>query len=113
MRTEEKLHEEMGTSKHDWQTKKLIQVEDLSFVIQNLLTNKFVVEINGHMYDIAFGVKRKKIAYGWSSSPSPHLNTCLTLNLTRNGITISGECRCYVYFSLSTLLCRLCLSVSP
>ncbi|QNR65362.1 hypothetical protein IAQ67_15820 [Paenibacillus peoriae] len=75
MRTKEKLHEEMGSLKHDWQTKKLIRVEDLSFVIQNLLTNKFVVEINENMYDIAFGIKRKKIAYGWSSSPSPHLKS--------------------------------------
>lgn len=75
MRTEEKLREEMGMSKHDWQTKELIQVEDLSYVIQNLLTERFVVEINGHMYDIAFGTNRRKIAYGWSSSPSPHLKS--------------------------------------
>lgn len=62
-------------SLHDWQCKKLKPIRDLSYVITNLLKLKFVVEIDGHKYDISFGSDSEngEIGYGWSSYPSPHI----------------------------------------
>jgi hypothetical protein len=73
LRTETKLYEEFGNKKHNWQSKQLQAVDDLMYVIQNLLKKKFVVDIEGNKYDISFGVSKGLIGYGWSSSPSPHL----------------------------------------
>lgn len=74
MRTEATLYKEFAKPQHNWQSKKLQEVE-LDEVLQNLLKHKFVVEINGSKYDISFGAKRGKIGWGWSSSPSPHLTS--------------------------------------
>lgn len=67
---------------HDWQTKELSPIEDLSEVIINLLTKRFVVEIDGHMYDLSFGYNEEEneISYAWSSAPSPHLKSWEIIN---------------------------------
>lgn len=77
IRTEETLRKTFGKEKHNWQTKELMPVEDLSYVISNLLKENFVVEIKGHKYDISFGKSTETgdISYSWSSSPSPHLTS--------------------------------------
>ena len=81
MRTDHMLRSEFG-DQHDWQTKELIPVKDLSYVIPYLLKERFVVEINGHMYDLSFGynAKEKYIGQGWSSAPSPALSSTEILN---------------------------------
>lgn len=73
MRTDNTLRSDFGKG-HDWQTKELIPIE-ITTVITLLLTEKFVVEIDGHKYDLSFGYnkKAKEIGWGWSASPSPHL----------------------------------------
>lgn len=75
IRTDQNLKDEFHKKLHNWQCKKLLPIEDLSYVILNLLKVKFVVEINGDKYDIYFGKNNEtdEIGYGWSSYPSPHL----------------------------------------
>lgn len=75
IRTDKNLKDEFHKKLHNWQCKKLLPIEDLSYVILNLLKVKFVVEINGDKYDISFGKNNEtdEIVYGWSSYPSPHL----------------------------------------
>jgi len=74
-RTVNTLKTEFNKGLHNWQCKKLIPIESMDYVILNLLKKCFVVEIDGHMYDIAFGKNEEsgEIGYSWSSSPSPHL----------------------------------------
>jgi hypothetical protein len=81
MRTNINLYNEFSSSIL-WQSKKLIPVEDLSYVIPNLLKEKFVVEIDGHKYDLSFGFNAKENYIGqiWSSAPSPHLTSTDILN---------------------------------
>lgn len=74
MRTEETLYKEFGKRPHNWQCKELQEIE-LREVVRNLLKFSFVVEIDGHKYDMSFGAKRGTIGWGWSSSPSPHLTS--------------------------------------
>ena len=84
MRTTGTLRDEFSelNEQHDWQTKELIPVDDLSDVIPNLLKHKFVVEIEGHKYDLSFGynAKEKYIGQSWSGSPSPQLTSVEILN---------------------------------
>lgn len=77
MRTDNYLYREAGTKQHDWQTKELVPVKDLSVVIPNLLKEKFVVEIDGIKYDLSFGFNEKEnyIGYAWSGCPSPRLDS--------------------------------------
>jgi len=76
-RTNETLTNEFGKKQHNWQSKKLIPVGNLGYVVAHLLQEKFVVEIKGHKYDISFGqhIETGEIGYGWSSAPSPHLTS--------------------------------------
>lgn len=65
---------------HDWQSKVLEEV-DVSYVIWNLLLDKFVVEIEGHKYDISFGKnKLGEIGHGNSVYPSPCLLSSEIIN---------------------------------
>lgn len=76
-RTDKSLRSEFGKRLHNWQCKRLIPIEDLSYVILNLLKIKFVVEIDGHKYDLSFGKNNEtgEVCYGWSSYPSPDLRS--------------------------------------
>lgn len=62
---------------HDWQTKELAPIDNLSEVVRYLLDEKFVVEIDGHRYDISFGYNEDGncISFGWSGAPSPNLQS--------------------------------------
>jgi hypothetical protein len=75
MRTDEDLKFTLNNRVHNWQCKKLRTVEDLSDVIPHLFKEKFVVEIEGHPYDVSFGYNEEEnyVGFGWSSAPSPHL----------------------------------------
>jgi hypothetical protein len=77
MRTDENLKNEFNKKQHNWQCKNLIPIDNLSEVILNLLKEKFVVEIDGHLYDISFGNNNEtsEIGYSWSSAPSPHFKS--------------------------------------
>jgi len=74
MKTDDDLRKDFG-SEHNWQSKELIPVKDLSFVIPSLLKEKFVVEIDGHKYDLSFGYNSEENYIGqiWSGAPSPQL----------------------------------------
>lgn len=71
------LRSEFSKRLHNWQCKRLIPIEDLSYVISNLLKIKFVVEIDGHKYDLSFYKNNETggVCYSWSSHPSPDLKS--------------------------------------
>lgn len=77
IKTTEELRNNFNKNQHNWQHKKLIQINDLSYILVNLLKEEFVVEIDGSKYDISFGKNEEtgEIGYSWSSAPSPHLTS--------------------------------------
>lgn len=77
IRTKEEALREFNKGYHNWQTHRLVKIEDLSFVILNLLKKKFAVEINEHLYDLSFFKNEEtgEVGYSWSSAPSPHLTS--------------------------------------
>jgi len=67
-------------SLHNWQTK-ILEVVAVNYVISNLLKDNFVVEIDGHKYDITFGKNRKHyIGTFVSLYPSPVLSSYEIIN---------------------------------
>jgi hypothetical protein len=72
MRTSQDLYKDFKFKQHDWQCKELSEV-DITYVIANLLKDKFVVEINGSKYDLSFGISNKD-EIGWSYSAYPSSN---------------------------------------
>ncbi|MCD3321128.1 hypothetical protein G8V07_12495 [Clostridium botulinum D/C] len=77
MRTVNNLHlkKKNKDNLHDWQCKKLIPIDDLLYVVYNLLETEFVVDIDGYKHDLSFGYNSKGegIAYRNSVYPSPYL----------------------------------------
>lgn len=73
----EDLRNNFNKKQHNWQYKTLIPIDDLSYILMNLLKEDFVLEINGSKYDISFGKNEQtgEIGYSWSSAPSPHLTS--------------------------------------
>ncbi len=63
-----------------WQTK-VLQPVDVDYVIWNLLKENFVVEIDGHKYDITFGKNRKgEIGSSMTLYPSPAMCSYEVIN---------------------------------
>ncbi|WP_142384701.1 hypothetical protein [Bacillus sp. M6-12] len=67
MRTEQDLKVEFGGEEHSYEKKEQV---DLTYVIQHLLNEKFVVLIEKGEYLVSFGLGDNGIiAYSWSGQP--------------------------------------------
>lgn len=76
MNTDKTLNNKFLNSKSpSWRTHKLKEV-DISYVIWYLVIKDFAVEIDGHKYDITFGLNcNNEIGYSISMEGSPSLTT--------------------------------------
>lgn len=70
----------------NWRNKRLIET-DINSVLENLLTEEFVVEIRGYKYDVAFEIDKQEIIQcGYSIFPAPYLTEKEIIELgTREG----------------------------
>lgn len=76
MNTSETLNKKfLSNNCKSWRTHKLEEV-DISYVIWYLLKKDFVVEIDGHKYDVTFGLnKDSEIGYAICQEGSPNLTS--------------------------------------